>query len=298
MKDIYSEVTDRIIEQLEAGFIPWSKPWTGISDGAISRATGRAYSLINQMLLNRPGEYVTFKQCKDEGGHVKKGAKSKFVVFWKVYRREKKDSGGAVIKDADGKPVMESIPVLRYFNVFHIDDCEGITAKYPNGARNTAHIDGDADSVLHGYVDREGIDLEIKQSDRAYYSPSFDRIVLPRVDQFDNTSEFYSTAFHEATHSTGHKSRLNRFTGEAANAAFGSETYSKEELVAEIGAACILHELNMETSDSFRNSAAYIQSWLKVLKNDKRMIISAASRAEKAVKLILNINDSSTEEAA
>ena len=112
------------------------------------------------------------------------------------------------------------------------------------------------------------------------------------MEQFDSTAEYYGTAYHEATHSTGHATRLNRFTGDAAAAAFGSESYSKEELVAEIGSACCLHELGLETPSSFKNSAAYIQSWLRVLKDDKRMIISAAARAEKAVKLIFNITDS------
>lgn len=291
MKDLYTEIANNIIEQLEKGVIPWKKPWTGVNSGAISHATGRAYSLLNQMLLARPGEYITFNQCKQEGGMVKKGAKAKVVVFWKVLPREKRDADGNIITDADGKTVVEGIPVLRYFQVFHIDDCEGIAPKWENKLPAVAAPDERAENILTDYVRRENISFRNVIGDRAYYSPSQDLINLPIMEQFDSTAEYYGTAFHEATHSTGHATRLNRFTGDAAAAAFGSESYSKEELVAEIGSACILHEIGMETPSTFKNSAAYIQSWLRVLKDDKRMIISAAARAEKAVKLILNIQD-------
>lgn len=291
MKDLYSEISARIIEQLEQGIIPWKKPWSGVSSGAISHATGRPYSLLNQMLLMQPGEYITWNQCKQEGGSVKKGAKAKMVVFWKVQPREKKDAAGNIVTDADGKPVVEGVPVLRYFQVFHIDDCEGIKPKYNGPSAVAADPDEAAEAAFTDYVRRENIRVISLITDEAYYSPSVDLIHLPIREQFTNTAEYYSTAFHEATHSTGHPTRLNRFERGAAAAAFGSESYSKEELVAEMGAACILHELGIETPSSFKNSAAYIQSWLRALKNDKRLIISAAARAEKAVKLILNIND-------
>ncbi len=291
MKDLYSEITNGIIEQLEQGIIPWKKPWTGINTGAISHATGRAYSLLNQMLLRRPGEYITFNQCKQEGGKVKKGAKSKIVVFWKMLLHEKKDDAGNVVKDADGKTLVEGVPVLRYFQVFHIEDCEGIAPKWDKKLPDVATADERAENILTDYVRREGIRLENSLSDDAYYSPSRDLIHLPIMEQFDSTAEYYGTAYHEVTHSTGHATRLNRFESGIAAAAFGSESYSKEELVAEIGAACCLHELGLETPSTFKNSAAYIQSWLRALKDDKRLIISAAARAEKAVKLIFNITD-------
>ncbi len=291
MKDLYSEISARIIEQLEQGIIPWKKPWSGVSSGAISHATGKPYSLLNQMLLEQPGEYVTWNQCKQEGGIVKKGSKAKIVVFWRVQTREKKDAAGNVVTDADGKPVIEGLPVLRYFQVFHIGDCEGIKPKYNKLPAVAADPDEAAETAFLDYVRRENIRFESLIDDRAYYSPTIDLIHLPIREQFTNTAEYYSTAFHEATHSTGHPTRLNRFERGAAAAAFGSESYSKEELVAEMGAACILHELGIETPFSFKNSAAYIQSWLRALKDDKRLIISAAARAEKAVKMILNITD-------
>lgn len=123
-----------------------------------------------------------------------------------------------------------------------------------------------------------------QEGDRAFYRPSTDEVVLPIRKQFMSTAEYYSTVFHELTHSTGHASRLNRLTQAAF---FGSEDYSKEELVAEIGAAALVNHVGLETSNSIRNSAAYIQNWLQVLRDDKRFIVSASGKAEKAVNLIL-----------
>ena len=287
MKDLYNEIATRMIEQLEQGIIPWRKPWSGRPDGAISHATGRPYSLLNQLLLDRPGEYLTFNQIQAEGGRIRKGSKARTVVFWKVQPREKRDADGRPVLDADGNPVVEGLPVLRYFQVFHIDDCEGIAPKWGDGHAAGADPDEAAEAALQNYLSREHIRLEQCITDEAYYSPVMDLIHLPIREQFDSTAEYYGTAFHEATHSTGHATRLNRFNEAAGFAAFGSDTYSKEELVAEIGSASVLHILGLETPQSFTNSAAYIQSWLRALKNDKRLIVSAAARAEKAVNLIL-----------
>ncbi len=130
----------------------------------------------------------------------------------------------------------------------------------------------------------EGLALEHREGDAAFYQPMTDRIVLPLLSQFAEASEYYSTAFHELTHSTGHAKRLARLD---TTANFGSENYSKEELVAEIGSAALVHHAGLETAGSFRNSTAYIQNWLQALKNDKRFIVSAASKADKAVSYIL-----------
>lgn len=274
MKDIYAEVTDRIIAQLEQGVIPWRKPWIA-SGAAISHSTGKPYSLLNQMLLGKPGEYATFKQITDEGGRVKKGAKAQLVVFWKWIEQE----------DEETKEV-QKIPFLRYFNVFHLDDCEGIKPKHTKPLPNTAQPDEAAEAIARDYLICSGVRLIHEEGNRAFYRPSTDSITLPLLTQFKDTAEYYSTLFHEMTHSTGHASRLNRLTKVAA---FGSEEYSKEELVAEIGAAALVQHAGLETSSSFRNSAAYIQNWLKALRDDKRLIVSAAGQAEKACNLILNI---------
>ena len=299
MNKLYEEVTNQIISLMEQGQIPWHKPWTGTSAGAISHNTGKPYSLLNQILLQIPGEYITFNQCQKEGGKVKKGSKAKHVYFWKQYRREKKDEDGNPILNEDGTPKMETIPVLKAFTVFHLTDCEGISPKWADKMPEipAKHID-EVEAVLTDYVSREGITLIADQiSDRAFYSPSRDLINLPCINQYTDTSEYYSTAFHEATHSTGHPSRLHRFEVFDSNAAFGSEQYSKEELTAEIGAACILHQLGIASPDSLKNSAGYLQGWLKALKDDKQLIIGAAARAEKAVRRILNQKEEAEAEA-
>jgi antirestriction protein ArdC len=272
--DIYAAVTDRIIAQMEPGVIPWSKPW--VSNGkAVSHATGKPYSLLNQMLLGRPGEYLTFKQCQEAGGKVKKGEKSSLVVFWKWIEQEDEETGET-----------KEVPFLRYYNVFHIDQCEGIQTKYTTEAHfpDGAFTVETAQEIIYDYLEREGVKLTHSEGDRAFYQPLTDSITLPLLAQFRNTAEYYSTAFHETVHVTGHHSRLNRLE---KTAFFGSEAYSKEELIAEIGAAALVNHTGLETPDSFRNSAAYIQNWLQVLKNDKRFIVSASTKAEKAVNMIL-----------
>ena len=285
MVDVYQMVTDRIIAMLEQGDIPWERPWTGAGRYAIKRSSGKPYSILNQMLLGNPGEYLSFNECKKLGGKIRKGAKAKIVVFWKIMEYPKKDSNGKPVVDGNGAVKMQSIPFLKYSQVFHIDDCEGVEPKhYEETLRDFDPIDM-AEEVIDGYVQRSGITLEHAKQGRAYYSPEADKVVLPIKEQFTSEAGYYGTAFHELTHSTGHKSRLDRIV--AGSFSFGDETYSKEELVAEIGSASIMNILGIETDDSVRNNAAYIQSWIKALRNDKKLIVSAASKAGKAVEMIM-----------
>ena len=270
--DIYGEITNRIMDQLNQGIIPWQKPWVA-SGAAVSHVTGKPYSLLNQMLLGRAGEYVTYKQAQQKGGWIRKGEKASMVVFWKWM----------TVKDEDTDEEKE-VPLLRYYNVFHIDQCEGLEAKHTKPLQNSANADATAEAIIADYVKREGVRLDHQEGDRAFYRPSTDTITLPLMRQFKEVAEYYSTAFHEMTHSTGHAKRLDRLE---KTAFFGSDAYSKEELIAEIGAAALVNRAGLETAKSFRNSAAYIQSWLQALKNDKRFIVSAAGKAEKAVDYIL-----------
>lgn len=275
--NVYQMVTDRIIAELEKGNIPWKKPWTGVQSGAISGTTGKAYSLINQMILGKSGSWFTWNQIQSKGWKIRKGERASFVVFWK----------NQSIKETDkqtGEEIEKVIPILKYFNVFHESQLEGYEPTPVDTKAVDPATDITADAIIADYINRSGVTLEHRKGDEAFYSPSADCVVLPLREQFPDMAEYYSTAFHELTHSTGHSSRLNRLT---STAHFGSELYSKEELVAEIGAASLLSYAGIETSKSFRNSTAYIQSWLRVLRNDSRFIVSAASRAEKAVNLIL-----------
>lgn len=283
--NVFQIVTDRIIAELEKGIIPWERPWTGVRDGAYSRATGRPYSLLNQFLLGKPGEWMTYKQAQEAGGQVRKGEKGSVVVFWKVDAKAEKDADTGELKT-------RQFPILRYYTVFHVDQCNGLEPKYREPVFTPLDPIAEAEAVLSAYSTRCHVPIIHEKGNRAFYRPSTDEVHLPLREQFKQAAEYYSTAFHESVHSTGHKSRLNRLD---ETAHFGSEVYSKEELVAEMGAACILHTLGIETDSSFRNSTAYIQNWLHVLKDDPRMVVLAAGRAEKAVKLILNVRDGAEE---
>ena len=281
-KKICQMVTDRLIAEMEKGIIPWNKPWHG-SGGAVSHVTGKPYSCLNQLIL-RPGEYITFNQCKAEGGKVKKGCHGYPIVFWKQFKVEE-------VNPTTNEIESKLIPLLKYYTVFHIEDCEGIEAKYDiETDQPSANPDMTAESVVDNYEYREE-SLRINRvdiTDEAFYSPKRDYIQVPCMEQYENNSEYYSTLFHEMIHSTGHTTRLNRFTGSAAAAAFGSEEYSKEELIAEIGAAALVNYCGLETTSTFRNSTAYLQSWIKALRNDPTMIVAAAGKAEKAFNYIID----------
>lgn len=277
--NVYELVTNRIIEQLENNIVPWEKPWSGTLDGAFNRVSKKPYSILNQMLLKYDGEYASFKQWKDLGGHIRKGEKSEIVVFWKMYPiKEKQDDGTEIIK---------TIPLLKYINVFHISQVDGVEPLKQKVTHDIEPIDK-AEKILNDYWNRENITIEHVKGDKAFYSPMFDKIQLPLFEQFKQSEEYYSTAFHESVHSTMKTSRCNRQEDRKGKVvSFGSEEYSKEELVTEVGSAQLMNIVGIETTKSFRNSTAYIQSWLKVLRNDNKFIVSASSKAEKAVNYIL-----------
>lgn len=287
MANVYEMVTERIVAEMEKGIIPWQKPWHGTADAAISYSTRRPYSLINQMLLGRPGEWLTWNQVKAQGGNVKKGAKAGMVVFFKwIVPKE-------TLKGLDGKELTEeeqkkmSVPILRYYNVFHISDCEGIESKIEEKPVKVANPIEEAEKVVDDYAGRTGLTISQQKGDKAYYAQAFDEVVVPLMSQFGSAEAFYSTLFHECVHSTGHEKRLNRPTLTEYDG-FGGQNYSREELVAEIGSAMVCNRIGIETEKAFKNSVAYLQSWLRALKNDQKMIVWAASRAEAAAKLILN----------
>lgn len=266
-------ITNKIIEQLEKGSIPWMKPW-GSAD-AINYITRKRYKGVNGLLLQRGGEYLTFKQVHDLGGKVKKGAKSEMVIFYTAYNKE---------IEVNGESKEKAFPVLRYYNIFHLSDTEGIESKLTDIELDNERIEN-PENIARNYIAREGINYkEIKGSNRACYGPDSDSVTMPGIEQFDNSEFYYSVLFHELTHSTGHTKRLGRITKAAK---FGSEEYSKEELVAEIGSATLCRTCGIDTEKTLKNSAAYVQSWIHALKNDFNFIISASSKAEKAVELIL-----------
>jgi antirestriction protein ArdC len=276
MANVYNYVTDKIIEELQKGNIPWQKNWKG--QKAINYVTRKEYHGINTLLLPFPGEYLTFKQCTELNGKVKKGEKSHMIVFYKWIKE----------KDQDGN--INEYPLLNYYNVFHISQCEGIDSKCEEfKPENENNIIQEAENIINNYVLREGIKYNIMiGSDRAYYQPSTDEVVLPDMKQFDTAESFYATAFHELTHSTGNEKRLKRIDNMKSHK-FGSKDYSKEELIAEIGSAYLNNQIGIDNTAVFKNSVAYIQSWLKALKDDVKLITIAAGAAQKAVNYINNI---------
>lgn len=266
--NVYEMITNRIIEQLEKEVIPWQRPWHGSNKGAYNRVSNKPYSLLNQMTLAHTGEYATFKQWTDLGGHIRKGEKAEQIVFWKLQPIEEENE--------DGEKVIRQIPILKYFNVFHISQVDGVEPKEDIKVNEHEPIE-QAEKIKVDYMAREHLQIRETISDKAFYLPTADYIQVPCKEQYQNIEEFYSTLFHEMVHSTGHKSRLDR--KDIKDCLYkGDENYSKEELTAELGSAFLINMLDIETEKSFKNSSAYIQSWLRVLKNDTHFIVSASSR--------------------
>lgn len=276
MSKVVEIVNERIMRELKAGIIPWHKPWAGTRGGAYSRSTGKPYSLLNQMLLGVPGEYLTVRQIMEAGGRLKKDEKPSMVVFWKQVQRKAEDDG-------DEEKVV-AYPVLRYYSVYHINQCEGIEPLFDEETLPVVEPDEEAERIAQSYFERSGCGFEHALQNRAYYNAGKDKITLPFRDQFDDMESYHAVKFHEIGHSTGHASRLNR---DLKNS-FGSEDYSREELVAELVSACAMNMLGLENQKTIRNHAAYIQSWLRALKEDTGMMVWAAGRADKALHMIMD----------
>lgn len=273
MPSTYEIVTESIIKRLESGVAPWRKPWR--TEPPANLVSKKEYSGINIFLLASQGygsrHWITYRQAQTLGGTVKKGEHGSKVVFWKVdeYQKENKGTG----ETENRKSVL-----LRYYNVFNLEQCEGIKSLEPV-------------PVIHPSEQCEGIinsmpnPPTLMRDSRAFYRPSNDSVGMPSKWAFDSVEGYYSTLFHELTHSTGHPSRVGR-EGIMEHNPFGSEDYSKEELVAEMGAAMLCGVAGIE-SQTLGNSASYLQSWIRRLKSDSRLVVSAAAQAQKAADYIL-----------
>lgn len=278
-------VVDRVLTE---GVLPWNKPWSIAGNGAHNALTGRYYNGLNVLTLD-PDSYLTFKQVKDLGGTVKKGAKSYMVIFWKQIKVSDQT------EDEDGNVADEekTIPMMRYYNVFRVSDCE-----IPEEAMAKLHLDNsipapdghkvpNADHLAEYYLKREKIGMFFERSDRAFYRPGLDEIHLPLREWFKDAAGLFGTWFHEITHSTGHESRLKRI-GVTGSHYFGDTEYSKEELVAEIGSCFLCTYCGIDMGKEEDNSVAYLQSWLDALKKDPQMLISAHSKARKAFEFVID----------
>ena len=278
MANIYQEITNKIIKQLENGEIPWKKPWCSMIGGAYNRVSKKPYSFLNQIMLEHDGEYATYNQWKSLGGQVRKGEKAEKIVFWKMISKE---------SDNEEDDESRTIPILRYYNVFHISQVDGVEPLNVDKVHEHNPIET-AEKIVQDYSERESLCIEEIIGDIACYSPLSDRIVVPSKSQYEDINQFYATLFHECVHSTGSHTRLKRFAQDTSSSEFDSESYSFEELIAEIGSAFLMNDANISTDDALNNSAAYIQGWLKRLKDNPKMIVSAAGRSEKAVNYILH----------
>ena len=270
---VYEQITDRIISMLEKGTVPWQKPWkvaTGLPRNLISKKPYRGINifLLHAMSYESP-YWVTFRQAQELGGTVRKGEKACPVVFWKQLEVEDKKTGE-----------VEKIPLLRFFYVFNVSQCDGLK-NIPAPVESPATVSTTAEEIVAMMPKRP----EIKHGlAKAFYSPGADIVAMPDRARFETEAGYFATLFHDLTHATGAKSRLNRPTL-TESAGFGSNPYCKEELIAEMGAAFLCGQAGIE--NTMENSAAYLQNWLEQLQNDKKLIVQAAAQAQKATDFIL-----------
>lgn len=287
--DVYQMITDLIIEKLESGIIPWRKPWNDYGP-AVNYLSKKPYHGINQLILNglhvKPF-YLTFHQATSLGGRVKKGAKSIPVVYWNFVYRHKETKRKIASQDIAAYPsdMIVKAAFLKYYRVFNIDDVLNVDFDLPELNHNSNNYSIEpCDQLLLDMKDQPEIRHKENQ---AYYDPTHDYINMPPMELFKTSELYYSILHHELIHSTGHPKRLNRFeNNEISN--FNSSSYSKEELVAEIGAAFLNNHTGILNEETLTDSSTYIQGWLNKLRNDKKFIIEAAGKAQKAVDYIIN----------
>ena len=279
-KDVYQIITDRIIAQLEKGVVPWKKNWKneGIPANLI---TLEPYRGINVMLLSSLGfsrnYFLTFKQLKTLGGTLKEGEKSSPVFFWK-YADEESEAGKNTERNAKKKPL------LRYFSVYNIEQCEGLP-EYKIPVFTEINPIVSCERIVEEMPDKPEIH---HKGIMPFYSPGNDVVNMPPIQYFEDAEAYYETLFHELIQSTGHPKRLNRKeVNDSGSKSSGS--YSTEELIAEIG-ACYLKSIAGIEGKHFENNVTYIQGWLNRLKNNKQFIVYASTRSQQAVDYILNTN--------
>ena len=307
----FNVVNEQVLAGLKAEGLKWFKPWrmpNGDIYSPMNWVSGRAYSGINSLLLSAvartegysSGEWATFKNISDNGGQIRKGEKGTGIVFW--CRSFKNKETGAFystekqLRKAGFSPsdkVIEDIWSLRYYKVFNIEQADGIDSKIPadNEPAEVSPIPR-AEDIYNNYSSAP----KLKHGgNEAYYSPAFDKVQMPEAKYFVDVDSYYKTLFHELIHSTGHEDRLKR-EGIVKHDGFGSELYSKEELVAEIGAWYLTGLCDLDPKDSEFNSQAYINGWVKKLEDKEREVVYAISQAQKAVNHILEGKGAETPE--
>lgn len=277
---VYEIVTNKVLESLENGVVPWHKPWKSLYNVRMPHnlASKKGYRGINVFLLafadyDSP-YWLTFNQCKKLGGKVKKGEKSRLVVFWKIYDKE---------VEVDGENEIQKRYVLRYYNVFNTEQCEDL---------DMSKVENDVDQIeFNPIAECEAIVANmpncptIKTGVNASYRRDKDIVTIPKKESFESEEEYYASLFHEIAHSTAHIGRLDRAKEE-------DNDYSKEELVAEMTAAMLCGMAGIENK-VIENSAAYVKHWSKAFKDNVKIVVEAAQKAQKAADYILGVNNNS-----
>jgi len=283
-RNLYTEITNRIIQQLENGIPPWRRPWTVQGTGLPSNAsTGKHYRGINILLLWLAadangwdsGLFGTFRQWKELGGHVNRGEKGTRIVFWNVQSK-------TVIDDQTGEEKEERFPFARAYTVFNLDQCGGTTLdRFRAPLPESTFVDFEPAEKL---IEATGADIRFG-GPRAAYDRLGDYIRVPHKEAFESTAGYYSTVLHELTHWTGHPTRLKRLEKLVR---FGDEAYAMEELVAALAASFLTAALGIPHVADEDQSAAYIGNWLKVLKNDAKAIFTASTAASAAADYVMS----------
>ncbi|MCL2660161.1 MAG: zincin-like metallopeptidase domain-containing protein, partial [Acidobacteriaceae bacterium] len=254
--------------------------------------TGKAYRGINVLLLwpdQFPTPYwITFKQAQERGGHVKKGEKGMPVIFYKV--TEKKEEQEQSAETSDRRRSF----ILRYSTAFNVEQCEGLEVPRPDVSLPEVPVIERCEQIISNWTGRPALKLDNPYEAQAYYRREADEIHMPERNRFSSPEAYYAALFHECIHAAGAPHRLNREKGKS----FGDEQYSREELIAEMGAAFLCAIVGIDNRKVQDNNAAYLQNWIKALKGDSRLIVQAASEAQKAVDLILGTAPAAPEEAA
>jgi antirestriction protein ArdC len=276
----YQIVTDRICALLEQGTAPWHQPWQGDVGMPRNLVSKKPYRGINVFILGSQSYdcpwWLSFKQVQEKGGHIRKGEKMSYVVFWKLLER--------TTTAEDGSQEPGTLPLLRYYTVVNARQCEGLTLPALE-VLEREHTPIEACEALVAGIPNPPT---IHHGDsRAYYRPVTDSVHIPDPERFESAERYYATLYHELTHATGHQSRLSRPTLKDA-VRFGDVSYAREELVAEMGAAYLCGATGI-VNDTIAQSAAYLQGWLKALRNDPRMLVLAAAQAQKAADYLRNV---------
>lgn len=286
---VYQMITKRILQEMMKGQIPWRKTWTarGGRHPFTNYVTGKPYSFLNTMLLGEPGEYLTMNQIKDRGGHLRKGSKGRFVIYWGEYvpKSRKKEEKRLLEEGKDTSHLKVRFP--KYYYVYNAKDTEGLKPRSDAPAPMVAAEDPTdiADMIVRGYVADTGVNLRGDQSGEPAYDPATDTVAMPPKEEFTYEEDFYASLLQQLVHSTATDDRCNR--KKDYGKMLSDEMTVREELTAEIGSSMVLSVAGMNRRETHEQIAAECQRWIDAFNNDCRLIVNASSGAEKAAKYIL-----------